>query len=237
MVCRDQVFHHGQLHDSSTDDTYPRAYVPGGVAASLQPRRFLLGNTPKVRAVSLGGWLVIEKWIKPSLFDGIPDSDLLVRITHSCAQLCFLFNLFLSFKLILWTLSLPSRILPGHGLHFEKYYFANLLIQILLSVYILECWAILLALLDLGSWALFGRKTIRFSDLLMRGIKCDCRIRMERVLHCSPHRKELLCQRKEVEERRWLSTEQLFLRGKHSRWFRVVFDQLMSPLQCNCLVV
>lgn len=51
--------------------------VPGGVGA-LQPRRTLL-NTQKVRAVNLGGWLVIEKWIKPSLFDNIPDGDLLVR--------------------------------------------------------------------------------------------------------------------------------------------------------------
>lgn len=51
--------------------------VPGGVGA-LQPQRTLL-NTQKVRAVNLGGWLVIEKWIKPSLFDNIPDGDLLVR--------------------------------------------------------------------------------------------------------------------------------------------------------------
>ncbi|KAK1260583.1 hypothetical protein QJS04_geneDACA013321 [Acorus gramineus] len=31
----------------------------------------------KVRAVSLGGWLVTEGWIKPSLFDGIINKDLL----------------------------------------------------------------------------------------------------------------------------------------------------------------
>ncbi|CAO2188984.1 unnamed protein product [Urochloa humidicola] len=30
-----------------------------------------------VRAVSLGGWLVIEGWILPSLFDGIPNKDLM----------------------------------------------------------------------------------------------------------------------------------------------------------------
>ncbi|XLR31648.1 hypothetical protein S83_059548, partial [Arachis hypogaea] len=30
-----------------------------------------------VRAVSLGGWLVTEGWIKPSLFDGIPNKDFL----------------------------------------------------------------------------------------------------------------------------------------------------------------
>ncbi|KAH6786709.1 hypothetical protein C2S52_006261 [Perilla frutescens var. hirtella] len=32
-------------------------------------------SIPKVRAVSLGGWLVTEGWIKPSLFDGIPNKD------------------------------------------------------------------------------------------------------------------------------------------------------------------
>ncbi|WCJ31944.1 Glucan 1 3-beta-glucosidase [Euphorbia peplus] len=31
----------------------------------------------KVRAVNLGGWLVIEGWIKPSLFHGIPNGDML----------------------------------------------------------------------------------------------------------------------------------------------------------------
>ncbi|KAL2907208.1 putative glucan 1 3-beta-glucosidase A [Bienertia sinuspersici] len=34
------------------------------------------GNS-KVRGVNLGGWLVIEGWIKPSLFDGIPNGDML----------------------------------------------------------------------------------------------------------------------------------------------------------------
>ncbi|BAT05952.1 Os08g0484100 [Oryza sativa Japonica Group] len=32
----------------------------------------------KVRAVNLGGWLVVEGWIKPSLFDGISNGDMLV---------------------------------------------------------------------------------------------------------------------------------------------------------------
>ncbi|KAL3504709.1 hypothetical protein ACH5RR_034550 [Cinchona calisaya] len=31
----------------------------------------------QVRAVNLGGWLVTEGWIKPSLFDGIPNKDFL----------------------------------------------------------------------------------------------------------------------------------------------------------------
>lgn len=37
----------------------------------------LLGDS-KVRGVNLGGWLVIEGWIKPSLFDGIANGDMLV---------------------------------------------------------------------------------------------------------------------------------------------------------------
>lgn len=32
----------------------------------------------KVRAVNLGGWLAVEGWIKPSLFEGIPNGDMLV---------------------------------------------------------------------------------------------------------------------------------------------------------------
>lgn len=32
----------------------------------------------KVRGVNLGGWLVTEGWIKPSLFDRIPNGDMLV---------------------------------------------------------------------------------------------------------------------------------------------------------------
>ncbi|EPS64504.1 hypothetical protein M569_10276, partial [Genlisea aurea] len=30
-----------------------------------------------IRGVNLGGWLVIEGWIKPSLFDGIPNNDMI----------------------------------------------------------------------------------------------------------------------------------------------------------------
>ncbi|XP_006353195.1 probable glucan 1,3-beta-glucosidase A isoform X1 [Solanum tuberosum] len=36
----------------------------------------LHGNA-RVRAVNLGGWLVVEGWIKPSLFDDIPNGDML----------------------------------------------------------------------------------------------------------------------------------------------------------------
>ncbi|XP_030541487.1 glucan 1,3-beta-glucosidase-like [Rhodamnia argentea] len=34
-------------------------------------------HDPKIRAVNLGGWLVTEGWIKPSLFDAIPNKDFL----------------------------------------------------------------------------------------------------------------------------------------------------------------
>ncbi|XP_042502586.1 probable glucan 1,3-beta-glucosidase A isoform X3 [Macadamia integrifolia] len=36
-----------------------------------------LNGARKVRGVNLGGWLVVEGWIKPSLFDGIPNGDML----------------------------------------------------------------------------------------------------------------------------------------------------------------
>eukprot|EP00257_Ricinus_communis_P011953 XP_002533566.2 probable glucan 1,3-beta-glucosidase A isoform X1 [Ricinus communis] len=36
-----------------------------------------LREDSKVRGVNLGGWLVVEGWIKPSLFDGIPNGDML----------------------------------------------------------------------------------------------------------------------------------------------------------------
>ncbi|XP_057442579.1 probable glucan 1,3-beta-glucosidase A [Lotus japonicus] len=41
--------------------------------------RHLLTQNPEfqVKAVNLGGWLVTEGWMKPSLFDGIPNKDLL----------------------------------------------------------------------------------------------------------------------------------------------------------------
>ncbi|KAJ4966753.1 hypothetical protein NE237_018602 [Protea cynaroides] len=34
-------------------------------------------STFQIKAVNLGGWLVTEGWIKPSLFDGIPNNDLM----------------------------------------------------------------------------------------------------------------------------------------------------------------
>lgn len=37
----------------------------------------------KVRGVNLGGWLVVEGWIKPSLFDDIPNGDMLVSLNFS----------------------------------------------------------------------------------------------------------------------------------------------------------
>ncbi|GLT93839.1 hypothetical protein SLE2022_116130 [Rubroshorea leprosula] len=37
----------------------------------------VLNQNSRIRAVNLGGWLVTEGWIKPSLFDGIPNKDFL----------------------------------------------------------------------------------------------------------------------------------------------------------------
>lgn len=42
-----------------------------------------LHGDSKVRGVNLGGWLVVEGWIKPSLFDGIPNGDMLVSFLSS----------------------------------------------------------------------------------------------------------------------------------------------------------
>ncbi|MCL7043051.1 hypothetical protein MKW94_026087 [Papaver nudicaule] len=36
-------------------------------------------NGQKVKGVNLGNWLVTEGWMKPSLFDGIPQGDMLQR--------------------------------------------------------------------------------------------------------------------------------------------------------------
>ncbi|RZC64392.1 hypothetical protein C5167_008081 [Papaver somniferum] len=42
----------------------------------------------KVRGVNLGNWLVVEGWMKPSLFDGIPNGDMLV-LMHDGAKVHF----------------------------------------------------------------------------------------------------------------------------------------------------
>lgn len=53
-----------------------------------------MSGVDKVRAVNLGGWLVIEGWIKTSLFDGIPNGDMLVSgfLFGNCT---FIFQCFL----------------------------------------------------------------------------------------------------------------------------------------------
>ncbi|VAI27565.1 unnamed protein product [Triticum turgidum subsp. durum] len=47
------------------------------VALCFLSRRAAAAPRLPVRAVNLGGWLVTEGWILPSLFDGIPNKDLL----------------------------------------------------------------------------------------------------------------------------------------------------------------
>ncbi|KAF6992920.1 hypothetical protein CFC21_009873 [Triticum aestivum] len=44
---------------------------------SVNPPLNPVSHRPRIRAVNLGGWLVTEGWILPSLFDGIPNKDLL----------------------------------------------------------------------------------------------------------------------------------------------------------------
>ncbi|MBA0695967.1 hypothetical protein Goari_002560, partial [Gossypium aridum] len=48
-----------------------------------------LDEDSKVRGVNLGGWLVLEGWIKPSLFEGIPNPDMLdgTQVTFKSVKL------------------------------------------------------------------------------------------------------------------------------------------------------
>lgn len=55
----------------------------------------------RVRGVNLGGWLVIEGWIKPSLFDDIVNGDLLVSVSPSIS-VGFHHNVGLNHTLILY---------------------------------------------------------------------------------------------------------------------------------------
>ena len=48
----------------------------------------------RVRAVNLGGWLVTEGWIKPSLFDAIPNKDFLVSTLNFFFYISHVFFLF-----------------------------------------------------------------------------------------------------------------------------------------------
>jgi hypothetical protein len=47
----------------------------------------------RVKAVNLGGWLVTEGWMKPSLFDAIPNKDFLVSnyYLNNTEQLLYFF--------------------------------------------------------------------------------------------------------------------------------------------------
>jgi len=45
------------------------------------PYSSLLAQNPPYKAVNLGNWLLAEGWMKPSLFEGIVNKDLLVRIS------------------------------------------------------------------------------------------------------------------------------------------------------------
>ncbi|GAA0166030.1 hypothetical protein LIER_21281 [Lithospermum erythrorhizon] len=47
------------------------------ITNSKLPKNDHTSRTLRIRAVNLGGWLVTEGWIKPSLFDAIPNKDFL----------------------------------------------------------------------------------------------------------------------------------------------------------------
>jgi hypothetical protein len=51
------------------------------LSSCARPARLLASSSGSlnVKAVNLGGWLVTEGWIEPSLFDDIVNKDLLVR--------------------------------------------------------------------------------------------------------------------------------------------------------------
>ena len=77
------------------------------------------GDGERLAAVNLGGWLVIEKWIKPSIWEGIPNDDLLVlfftillkiyRLYHIIEDIdfpCNLNKIFCPFPFLMLILSL-----------------------------------------------------------------------------------------------------------------------------------
>lgn len=53
------------------------------------------GQLLPFKAANLGGWLVTEGWMTPSLFDGIPNKDLLVRVlrVYLCVVILILIDL------------------------------------------------------------------------------------------------------------------------------------------------
>jgi hypothetical protein len=58
-------------------------------------RKMTAQTSTRVKAVNLGGWLVTEGWIKPSLFDGIPNKDFLVIFISSSSFLLIISYLWL----------------------------------------------------------------------------------------------------------------------------------------------
>ena len=50
--------------------SYPRSVISGEVSAIIDKRTLSFNyNNDKVRGVNLGGWLVLEPWITPSIFE------------------------------------------------------------------------------------------------------------------------------------------------------------------------
>ncbi|CAA6664432.1 unnamed protein product [Spirodela intermedia] len=74
LFCHSEELRHG-IYESPRLLSLPHLPTPPISAATVPP-------SPRIKAVNLGGWLVTEGWIKPSLFDGIANKDLL----YLCAE-------------------------------------------------------------------------------------------------------------------------------------------------------
>ncbi|KAG6521719.1 hypothetical protein ZIOFF_018844 [Zingiber officinale] len=68
---------HLDFHPSSLPPHYFNPALCSALALILMGVFLANGLSEKVRGVNLGGWLVVEGWIRPSLFDGIPNRDML----------------------------------------------------------------------------------------------------------------------------------------------------------------
>ncbi|KAG6470301.1 hypothetical protein ZIOFF_071366 [Zingiber officinale] len=68
---------HLDFHPSSLPPHYFNPALCSALALILMGVFLANGLSEKVRGVNLGGWLVVEGWIRPSLFDGIPNQDML----------------------------------------------------------------------------------------------------------------------------------------------------------------
>lgn len=79
-----RTYHHG--HHSRTHKLRTNSGTANGTHTKRSPAlRFPYGST-KVRGVNLGGWLVLEPWITPSLFDNTGNSAIVDEYTFGQLQ-------------------------------------------------------------------------------------------------------------------------------------------------------